>query len=117
VTVVSFVISGLFLAAMIGISLYGARTLPPDARIPLHYGLGSYNNFASKSAGLVVWPAGGAVLFAILAALAGHAFRPSHPHGSGTTPLIILPIALAVVAASQWGAIRLARNNTASPDQ
>jgi hypothetical protein len=117
VTVVSFVISGLFLAAMIGISLYGARTLPPDARIPLHYGIGSYNNFASKTTGLVVWPAGGAVIFAILAAVTSHASRPGHPHGSGNTPLIILPIVLAVVAASQWGAIRLAKNNTASGDQ
>ena len=34
---VSLLISGLFLGVMIGISWYGARTLPADARIPLHF--------------------------------------------------------------------------------
>jgi hypothetical protein len=56
VTALSFVISGLFLAVMIGDSWYGAVSLPADARIPLHYGLGAWNNFASKSTGLIVWP-------------------------------------------------------------
>ena len=60
----SFVISGLLLGAMIGISWYGARTLPPDARIPLHFGIGTYNNFASKTTGLIIWPVGGVVVFA-----------------------------------------------------
>jgi hypothetical protein len=45
VTIASFAISGLLFALMIGISWYGAVTLPSDARIPLHYGLGYYNNF------------------------------------------------------------------------
>ena len=53
-TVVSFVISGLLLGAMIGMSRSGARTLPPDARVPLHFGIGAYNNFASKTTGAIV---------------------------------------------------------------
>jgi hypothetical protein len=115
VTVVSFVISGLILGAMIGISWYGARTLPADARIPIHYGLGAYNNFTSKTFGLIMWPAGGAVVFGILAAVSAHAIKPNHASG-GQVQLIILPIVLAVAAASQWGAISVARKNTATPE-
>jgi hypothetical protein len=33
---VSLVVCGLLVGCMIGISLYGARALPADARIPLH---------------------------------------------------------------------------------
>ena len=109
-TALSFVISGLFLAVMIGDSWYGAVSLPADARIPLHYGLGAWNNFASKSTGLVMWPAGGALIFAILTAVSLGAIKPNHP-GSTATPLIIMPIVLAVVAFSQWRAISVAKRN------
>jgi hypothetical protein len=34
------------LAATIGVAVHGAMTLPADARVPIHYELGSYNNFA-----------------------------------------------------------------------
>jgi hypothetical protein len=113
VTAVSFLISGLLLGVVIGISWYGARTLPPEARIPLHYGLGAYGNFASKTTGLLLWPAGGAVVFALLAAVSEHAIKANHG-GSGKVTLIILPIALAVIAVTQWGAISLARRNATS---
>jgi hypothetical protein len=116
VTVASFVTSGVLLGVMIGISWYGARTLPADARIPIHYGLGAYNNFASKTTGLIMWPAGGAVVFGIFAAVFAHAIKPNHA-GGGQVPLIILPIALLVITGSQWGAISVARKNTAAPEQ
>ena len=48
-TTAAIVIGALLLLAMVGISVYGAITLPSDARIPLHYGIGSYGNFASKT--------------------------------------------------------------------
>jgi hypothetical protein len=113
VTIASFAISGLLFALMIGISWYGAVTLPSDARIPLHYGLGYYNNFAPKTVGLILWPVGAAVVFAVLAAVAEHAIKPNH--GKASASLIILPIVLAVLIATQWGAISLARRNTAVP--
>jgi hypothetical protein len=117
VSSVSQVISGLLLGAMIGISWYAARTLPADARIPLHFGPGGYRSFASKTTGLIVFPVVGVVLFALLTAVAGHAIKGNHG-GSGTTPLIILPIVLAVIAVTQWGAISVARRNaTARSDQ
>jgi hypothetical protein len=109
VTIVSLVIGGLLLVVIIGISCYGAVTLPAGARIPLHYGIGSYNNFASKTTGLIVWPAGGAVAFALLTAVSVHAIKPNHPGGGA--PAIIMPIVLAIVAATQWGAISLAKRN------
>jgi hypothetical protein len=117
VTVVSFVISGLLLGAMIGLSWYGERTLPPDARIPLHFGIGAYNNFAAKTTGLIVWPAAGVAIFALLAAVSAGAIKANHG-GSPRVVLIILPIVLAVTAVAQWGAISLARRNvTSGPGQ
>ena len=112
-TAVPLVISGLLLGAMIGISWYGARTLPPDARIPLHFGIGAYNNFASRTTGLIVWPAAGVVIFAFLAAVSAGAVKGNHG-GSPGAVLIILPIVLAVTVAAQWGAISLARRNVTS---
>ena len=114
-TVVSIVIGGLLLAVMIGISCYGAVSLPSDARIPLHYGIGSYNNFASKTTALILWPAIGALLFALLTAVSLHAIKPNHPGGGA--PAIIAPIALAIIAATQWGAISVARKNAATPQE
>jgi hypothetical protein len=111
VTVVSLVIGGLLLAVMIGISCYGAVSLPSDARIPLHYGIGSYNNFASKNIALILWPAAGALLFAVLTAVSVHAIKPNHPGGGA--PAVIAPIVLAVIAATQWGAISVAKRNVA----
>jgi hypothetical protein len=111
VSSVSLVISGLLLGAMIGISWYGARALPADARVPLHFGPGGYGSFASKTIGLVMFPVAGAVIFALLAGIAEHAIKGNHG-GSRATPLIILPIALAVIAGTQWGAIAVARRNT-----
>jgi hypothetical protein len=111
VSSVSFVISGFLVGAMIGVSLYGSRILPSDARIPLHLGPGGYGSFVSKTTGLIVFPVIGAVIFALLAGIAEHVIKGNHG-GSGTTSLIILPIALAVIAATQWGAIAIARRNT-----
>jgi hypothetical protein len=40
--------------------------------------------------------------------------QPNHG-GKSSASLIILPIVLAVLIATQWGAISLARRNTAAP--
>jgi hypothetical protein len=103
-------LGGLLVGVILGIAVYGWITLPPDARVPIHYGLGSYGNFASKTVGLIVWPAAGFLVFGLLTAISEHAIRPDHP-GSGTTPAIIMPILLVLVAATEWGAIATARRN------
>jgi len=111
VTAVSFVIGALILAAMIGIAAYGWATLPADARVPIHYGIGSYNNFASKTVGLIMWSAGGALIYGIFVAASEHAIRPHHG-GGGSGPLIIMLVVLALVCAFEWGAISVARRSS-----
>ena len=113
--VVSLAISGVLLAAMICIAVYGSVTLPADARVPIHYGIGSFNNFVSKTVGLIMWPLGGAVVFGVLVAAYEGVIKSNHPGQSGHTsvPLIILPIVLAIVCFSEYGAISVARKNTA----
>jgi hypothetical protein len=110
VAAVSFVVSGLLVGVMIGISWYGGRILPPDARIPLHYGPGGYGSFTSKKTGLIVWPVAGAVIFALLVGIYAGAIKPNH--GSNGTALIILPIVLLALIAAHWGAISRARSDT-----
>jgi hypothetical protein len=117
VTVVSLVIGGVVLAAMIAIAAYGWTTLPADARVPVHHGVTSYNNYVSKTAGLILWPAAGALICAIyiiLFAVVAHAAKPGHRAGA-EAPIIILPLVLVLLAAFQWGAIRVARRNAAGP--
>jgi hypothetical protein len=106
---VSLIICGLLVVCMIGISVYGARVLPDDARIPLHYGLGSYGNFAPKAVGLIMWPAIGVVVYVIFIAIQEHAIKPNHPSGS---TVYILPIVMAVMVAAHVGAIRAAVGST-----
>ncbi|WP_300612144.1 hypothetical protein [Trebonia sp.] len=92
------------LLVIMGMSVYAARTLPPDAQIPIHHGIGGYNNWVSKSTGLVIWAAIGAVIFVITAVTAASAHA-----GSKSTPSLILPFVLLVVACGQYGAIRAAQ--------
>ncbi len=106
---VSLIISGLLVVCMIGTSVYGARVLPADARIPLHYGFGSYGSFAPKTVGLILWPAVGAVIYVIFLGVEVHAIKPNHPSGSAP---VILPIVLAVLVLVQAGAIRKAVGTT-----
>ncbi len=96
------IVGGVVLLAMIGMSVYAARTLPPGAQIPVHHGIGGYNNWMSKSTGLVIWPATGAVVFVITAVTAASA------HAGSKAPSLILPFVLLLVAVSQYGAIRAA---------
>ena len=106
-TTASIAIGALLLVVIVGISVYGAVTLPSDTRIPLHYGIGSYGNFASKTVGLIMWPVGGAVLYRIFVAVSEHAIKPNH--GGGSPAQFIMLVVLALVAALECGAISLAR--------
>jgi hypothetical protein len=114
VAIVSLAISGVLLVVMICVSAYGLVTLPADARVPIHYGIGAFNNFVSKTVGLIMWPLGGAVVFGVLVAAYEGVIRSNHPGQSGHTsvPLIILPIVLAIACFSEYGAVSVARKNT-----
>jgi hypothetical protein len=64
--VASWVIGGVLLLAMLAASGRAAAVLPADARIAIHCGSVEHCYLVSKRAGLVIWPAVGAVLFVVL---------------------------------------------------
>jgi hypothetical protein len=104
-TAAGLAIGGVFVLAMIGVSTWAWRALPPDVRIPVHSGIGGYDNFRSKTRGLITWPVGGVVIYGVfLGVIEGVVPR----HGSGNPAVIIIPIVLAVVLVAQVGAIRAA---------
>jgi len=104
-------IGGVALLAMICVSLYGAVTLPSDARVPIHFGV-SYNNFVPKRVGLVVHPAVAAVVLLISALLLhGHSVNGTSSKAHAD---VILPIAMCVLLVVQVGAIWVARRRASA---
>ena len=69
--VASLIVGGVLLLAMIVASGRAAVTLPAQARIPVHAGSVEHRYLASKRAGLVIWPAVGAVLFGVVGGITG----------------------------------------------
>ena len=102
--IVALAVGAVILLAMICVSWYGWVTLPADARVPIHFGI-SYNNFVPKRLGLLMHPAAGALLL-VISAVTTH---DNSAHGSRSAPLVIFPVAMAVLLAVQVGAIRVAR--------
>ena len=102
--IVSLVIAGVVLLAMIGVSCYGWVTLPADARVPIHFGAG-YNNFVSKGVGLIVHPFAG-VLVVVLAT------ATTHNPAKATSAVYIVPIVMCVLLIVQVGAIKVARGRS-----
>jgi hypothetical protein len=91
------------IVAMAGISLYGARMLPPGSQVPVHHGIGGYNNWQPKALALISYPAIGVLIYVILLV------ATSSAHSSGkSTPALIAPIAMVVIAISEYGAVRAA---------
>jgi hypothetical protein len=99
---------GVILLAMFGVSWYGWVTLPADARVPVHFGIG-YNNFVPKRVGLIVHSAAGVLVY-ILTIVATH----HQTHGSASAPDFILPIIMLVLLAFQFGAVKVARSRSAT---
>ena len=97
---------GLLVLAMIALSLRGWRTLPADARVPIHRGFRGYGNYQSKTAGLVTWPAAGIVIYGLYSAVFAEAL--STHSGNGGMFLLPLPLVLVVLTAAQIAAIRAA---------
>ena len=101
----TLIIGGALLLAMISVSLYGAVTLPPGAQLPLHFGPAGYNRWVPKNTGLVLWPAIGAVIYAIIVVTV----KDHQTHG-GPGPSVGLSIALGVILVTQVGALAVARS-------
>jgi hypothetical protein len=103
----ALVIGGVILLAMFGVSGYGWVTLPADARVPVHFGVG-YNNFVPKRLGLILHPAAGVLAYVVLAVtITRHSAKSSPPE-------FILPLIMCVVLAVQIGAIKVARGRSAT---
>ncbi len=100
----ALIIGGALLLAMICVSLYGAVILPAGAQMPVHFGPAGYNRWVSRNTGLVLHPAAGAVIFAIIVVTV----RDHQTHG-GPGPAVGLSVALGVVLAAQIGAVAVAR--------
>ena len=100
------IIDSLLLLGIVGVSLYGASALPPGAKVPIHFGPASYNNWVPKNVGLIMWPAGAAVLYVVLVITA----RNEQAAGGKGGAAIGLAAALVVVLITQAGALRVARN-------
>jgi hypothetical protein len=97
----TLIIDGILLLAMIGVSLYGAVALPPGAQVPVHFGVGGYNRWLPKKTGLAIWPGLAAVIYVVVLATA-------HDKGIHGSPAVGLTIALAVIMATQIGALAVA---------
>jgi len=103
--VTALAVGGAELLAMVLLSVYGAMKLPPDARVPLHWG-GRWGNFSAKRAGLIAYPVIGASVFVLLAVI-GLALSTNSK--SAFSPGIFLPIVLCVILLTQVRAIDQAR--------
>jgi hypothetical protein len=104
--VASLVIGGLLVLAMVAVSGRAAVTLAADARIPIHIGSAEHCYLVSKRAGLVIWPAVGAVLYAVIGGMTGSNLASSWVPGVRD---VLLPAVLCVVLGFQVGALILAR--------
>ncbi len=103
----TLIIGGALLLAMICVSLYGAVALPAGAQMPVHFGGGGYNRWVAKNTALILHPAAGAVVYAIIVV----AVQEHKTHG-GLGAAAGLSIALGVLLVAQIGAliVALSRN-------
>jgi len=99
VTLIPILVCGMIVLGMVGISLYGARTLPWDARIL--NGRGPWYVTVS----LVVFPVLGAILYGIFLSSASAASHRSRQ------PVEIVILFFALLALSQFWTIKTARSS------
>jgi hypothetical protein len=102
----SLAVGGVLLLAMIVASGRGAVTLPADARIPVHCGSAEHCFLVSKRAGLLIWPAVGAVLFGVLGAITESSLAAGWVPGVRD---VLVPAVMVVLLGFQVGALMLAR--------
>ena len=114
--VASLAVGGVLLLAMIAASGRAAVTLGADARIPVHFGSAGHCYWASKRAGLVIWPLAGAVAFGVLGGVAASGLAAGWVPG---VRVVIMPAVVGVLFGFQVGALALARRgpgNVAIPE-
>jgi hypothetical protein len=107
-TIDTLVVGVLVLLAMVGISVYGWRKLPPDARVPVHRGPGGWGNWQPKARALITYPVGGAVVFAVVLTATSSA--------KSSALELIAPLALLVIFFTQYFAVMAAIRNAGRND-
>ena len=105
---VSLIVGGVFLLAMIVASVRAAVALPAGARIAIHCGFVEHCYLASKRAGLVIGPALGAVVLGGLGGIADSSLAADWVPGLRD---VLVPAILGVLLAFQVGALILARRD------
>ena len=105
----SLIVGGVLLLAMVVASGRAAVTLPAEARIPVHVGSVEHRYLASKRAGLVIWPAVGAVLFGVVGGITRSSLAADWVPGVRD---VLTPAVMIVVLAFQIGALVLARRGS-----
>ena len=106
----SLVVAGVFLLAMIGAAGRAAIVLPAGARIPLHFGSVERCYLVPKRAGLVIWPAAGAVVAGVLGGIAASSLAADWVPG---VRYVLAPAATGVLLAFEVGALAMARRGSA----
>jgi hypothetical protein len=104
--VASLVVGGVFLLAMVAASVWAAVTLPAHARIALHFGSAEHCYLVPKRAGLVIWPAAGALVFGVLGGIGASRLAADWVPG---VRAVLVPAALCVLSGFQAGALVMAR--------
>jgi hypothetical protein len=107
----SLIVGGVLLLAMIVASGRAAVTLPAEARIGVHFGSVEHCYLASKRAGLVIWPAVGAVLFGTVGGITGSSAAANWVPGVRD---VLTPAVMCVALAFQIGALVLAGRGSAA---
>ena len=102
----SLIVGGVLLLVMVAASGWAAVTLPAEARIPVHAGSAEHRYLVSKRAGLVIWPAVGAVLFGVVGGITGSSLAVGWVPGVRD---VLTPAVMIVALAFQIGALMLAR--------
>ena len=103
--VASLAVGGVFLLVMIAASVRAAIVLPADARIALHFGSVERCYRVPKRAGLVIWPAAGAVALGVLGGIAASSLASDWVPGVRD---VLVPAALCVLLGFQAGALVMA---------
>ncbi len=104
--VASLAVGGALLLAMIAASGRAAVTLAATARVPVHLGSAEHCYWVSKRAGLVLWPAAGALVFGVLGGVTASGLAAGWVPGVRD---VITPAVLCVLLGFQVGALALAR--------
>ena len=106
----SLAVTGMFALAMIIAAARAAVVLPAGARIPLHLGSVERCYLVPKRAGLVIWPAGGLTVAAVLGGIAASSLAAGWVPG---VRYVLAPAAAGVLLAFEVGAL-LARERETS---